>query len=485
MDFSFTNTAVGSANPFSTTLKSSKERLHLKLPQWLYPLLISLAVWRGLVMLSCVAIMIIPFYKGSASRKEHSWLIARRYSIQGSRIPYLVPNRSMVITLCEFFSNGMYFSLACINYLVISLKTYHVFSHNSYLGIWLAGWGLGYACLCNVKGSRRPKFARIFTPMVYNLVWISGSIIPIILMVYWASMTGHTAHSLENRTVFLFTLLAEAAVSWEKDHDLSKISLTTLFTEGQAILKTVEVLSWQLRQWGISWTILAIVVAFFYLFTAQYLLGMMKNLFLLRDTEKLTCREELGFFVWAELEKEFRFLFGSCVVICLALVCEVGAAIYQSLSSGHLDSVQWMTASAIIGHLPGIVISPCLLFQSWRIFTGRHAANEALFHEATSGYTTQELPALASQLLGWDTTVHWGHDTLLEVENFPGLRHLVENERSHIDDRISDPNSQNSPIKISITRSIVTANDTHHGYQIDDSSFKRATTVYDPSERLN
>lgn len=115
----------------------------------------ALAIWHGVIMISCVAILAIPYYKGPSSRKYHSWILSLHYpsrsqstSIQGTwrfrrnhrlfwlnnsylgvffilagwvpgdLVPFVVPNRSVVIAACEFFSNGMYLLLAVLCFAV-------------------------------------------------------------------------------------------------------------------------------------------------------------------------------------------------------------------------------------------------------------------------------------------------------------------------------------------------------------------------------
>lgn len=100
-------------------------------------------------MLSCVAIFIIPFYRGRTSQSKHLWLVKKQYQSgsdgqsrnlschwitvlghsnltfclsytpsrqsQASGIPFLVPHRSMLLMVSEFLSNACLLSIAILN----------------------------------------------------------------------------------------------------------------------------------------------------------------------------------------------------------------------------------------------------------------------------------------------------------------------------------------------------------------------------------
>ncbi|KAG0148657.1 hypothetical protein CROQUDRAFT_654489 [Cronartium quercuum f. sp. fusiforme G11] len=464
---------------------------------WVNPLFIGLAVWHGLVMLSCVTILAIPFYKGPSSRKQHSWMISGHYPLQSSGIPYIVPNRCMVIALCEFFSNVMYLFLAGVCYLWRSTTDSPFFSQYltlwyaigwlfSYLGIWLAGWGLCYACLCDVQRARRQKFARVLTPIVYNTAWMSWSIVTIALMGFLASSMCRSGNSLRESSQRLISLLNEASAAWEDTKDIAEHPLSVLISQRTVILQGVNLLTWKYRQWCLVWIGLDVVLAIFYSFTAVYLLRMTRSLLVRRDIEKLACPGDLPSLIWDELKHEFRFLSRSCGIISTALGCEIGVAVYQFYYGSHLHSMKWTTASVLIVHIPGLVISPSLLFQSWRIFTERNAADDTSFHEAAMDTKIPHLPELASQLLGWQSTIHWGHLQLDNDQNFPGVCELVQQSTANGHHQHMGETAQHkgsAQINIDITRSVVTTEE-NLGFTCS-SDAKHPLTIVLPSSKPN
>lgn len=65
----------------------------------------------------------------------------------------------------------------------------------------------------------------------------------------------------------------------------------------------------------------------------------------------------------------------------------------------------------------------CLSGNQWRIVAESHSKEKTDIHQLQflqSEFETKQLPLMASQLLGWDTTEHWGKISRKSL-NFPGL----------------------------------------------------------------
>lgn len=65
---------------------------------WVVPYLVALIVLKAIMVITCLALMIIPLYQGTARR--HLWLIRRDYATS-CKMPYLLPNKYVAVALCE------------------------------------------------------------------------------------------------------------------------------------------------------------------------------------------------------------------------------------------------------------------------------------------------------------------------------------------------------------------------------------------------
>lgn len=189
-------------------------------PGWALNLLIAFAVWRVLVMLSCVAVLVIPLYRGPASVKKHLWLIRKRFSPEGNllstwscdshiceecwitftfsgdRMPFLVPNRCMT-TLFELVSNALYFIIACLNYQVSPFFR---------LIAWLVSAVLKH-CLCH---RCIPRIAETWKIRPAEFRWQDGECI-----VQYAA--GMSLPALDSVIPLSYTFKRKRVTDWERD----------------------------------------------------------------------------------------------------------------------------------------------------------------------------------------------------------------------------------------------------------------------------
>ncbi|KAH9821915.1 hypothetical protein DFH28DRAFT_1120237 [Melampsora americana] len=107
--------AIG-ANPFRLQVEIAEKTIIPRFPSWALDLLILLAVMRTVIIMSCISIMVIPLFKGAAVQKRHYTLIRRVYTQQWRKTPYLVPNRCMIIAICETISGALYLLSAIGSY---------------------------------------------------------------------------------------------------------------------------------------------------------------------------------------------------------------------------------------------------------------------------------------------------------------------------------------------------------------------------------
>ncbi|KAH9821916.1 hypothetical protein DFH28DRAFT_536396 [Melampsora americana] len=449
-------------NPFSSQLQIARTAIIPHFPSWSLNVLILLAVIRGIIILSCISIMVIPLFKGAASRKRHYTLIRRVYPQQGKKTPYLVPNRCMIIAICETMSGTLYILSAIGSYEFYSggkflegpmtyISTWYGLEIlPGYIGIWLSGWSLVHACLCDLDGKKNSRFSRFLTPSLYNSLWILGTALVIAVHTYWAFRTTVIFSQLESAIHHAFRLLERAVKVWDTNHNISGIPVGRILVAFQKLNQYQDPLKSTVIGWAGTWASFLIVLTIFYLVTVRLLLRMLRHVLQIRDSEAMSMQAQSP--LWIELEKETRFLSFLSVAVTLSVAAQICVAILQAITGAHLLSLEWRMKSALLNHVPGIFMVPAQLIQSWRILCEKTAADESDFHMIPMDFKDREIPQMTSQLLGWDTTIYWGEEPSMKANNFPGLCEVSSNES----DVTPDPNPQKkSGMNIQVIQSTV------------------------------
>lgn len=456
------------ANPFRMQIIQIERIINPQFPAWALAILIFFAVMRGILIVVCIAIMVIPLGKGPASRKKHWFLFRRIYSRPGRCTPYVVPNRSMIIAVGELCSSILYMVAACENYEIYkhlglrpgSIGWYLILWYGltwlpSYIGIMLSAWSLCYACLCDVAEIKNSRFPRMLTPAVYNAAWSSWLIISIALMAYWSILIARNCHATEMIVNRILELLRRAAFSWETD-GTTQISWSVFVHELTLSAHQVDEIGTLIYGWCITWIVLAVLLAVFYLFTVQLLLRMLNQILCKRELDAMVVDAQLSSPIWPELEKEFRFLCKSSSLVTLSILSQIAEVAYQTYSGKNLVKLNWRIASAIATQLPGVFMTPALLVQSWRIVTER--SDESKFQQVPLAFGDQNIPQMTSHILGWDTTVFWDNERELESSNFPGLHEVqsTKSKKTEDDVRVNMQATLRNPTDdISVVRSTV------------------------------
>lgn len=382
----------------------------------------------------------------------------------------------------------------------------------------------------------------------------------------------------------LINQLGQASASWESTHDLTQIPLSEIFPNVKQLFKLSKLITKQTNACFVTWAVLAALLAFvshrfflrteslrgalppppppppvttlpsdcggnwrdgvyeqFYIFTAQYLLRLVRKVLKNRLIEDMSYRKQSSIDLWTELAQEFceftgpdasitypdiltvkprlacmgvywfvllsDFLYWYSIIITVTVGCELVACTFQIFSRHFLFSWvrvshRWYTfccladlkstisfkcrlASTLICQIPGIAMSPALLFQSvsleiiwicnrtrdhwfffvasnswyqWRIFTERQAAEETAFRELASENrdTSSKCPELAADLLVWLRTDFLLDASPIQLENFPGLRKIGETSEECNDSGTVKDFSENH-IAINITQSVNTS----------------------------
>ncbi|KAH9820472.1 hypothetical protein DFH28DRAFT_923766 [Melampsora americana] len=423
------STPVGppNANPFREQIIVVARILNPQFPSWALAILIFFAILRGILILVCASIMVIPLWKGPASRKKHWFLFRRIYPQLGRGIPYVVPNRSMVIAVCELCSSVLYSA--------VNFKTY------KHLGIAHGdrGWYLAL-CLCDVTDVKSSRLPRLLTPIVYNTTWISWSIITIALIAYWAIRMGRHMFDAQRTCDRLLELLKRAAISWER-HDNAQSFWGDLLPTLILAVHGTQLTGTLIVGWCITWIALAVGLA-------VLLLRMLNQILSKRELDTMVVDAQLSSPIWEELEKEFRLLCKTSSLLTLSIISQLFELAYEIYSGKNLTQI----ASALVTQLPGVFMTPALLVQSWRILTER--SDETKFQQVPLAFEDQNIPQMTSHILGWDTTAFWDNQTELEIVNFPGLCEVQSINSRKMEDNTSIT-KQNLTDDISVVRSIV------------------------------
>lgn len=348
-------------------------------------------------------------------------------------MPYLVPNRCMIIVIGELLSNMLYLGEAWFTYRYYTeggeeggfrklwLFWYTASWLPSYLGVVLSSWGLCYACFCEVSGTDKRRSSRIMSPAFYNSIWITWAALATIATVYWASRAITLFSNFQDHFKLMHNMLEHSSTSWDRYHDLEKVPIRLILLDMNTLFHDwAKVRTWMVW-WGNTWAVLGSALLVFYLFVVWVLLTMFKKVLKMREIDSMTVSVAWASPIWVELELEFRFLLRSSFIIALSIGAQVFEGLYQAIAAERLDVRSWRIASVLVSQVPGMCMAPALLLQSWHIFTER-SKNESQFHRVATDATKETIPRMTSQLLGWDTTPYLDEEVNLQVANFPGLR---------------------------------------------------------------
>lgn len=356
-------------------------------PRWTYPGIVAFGVWRALMTISGIAVIAIPFFRGRKSRTKHCWVFRLDQSSSGNVMSYVVPNRSIILTLFEMVSGIMYLLMAFFSFQRFRSPTntarcfnmiwYGVSWLPTYLGIWMSGWGLLYA-------------------------------------------------------------------SYGRDFNLSVIGSKN----SETLQSLARVLS-TLRYWAFCWMCFGFVIAVFYIFLVRRILKTIGKILTFCETRALYCANvpiasvtlnttaknvsKKTTINLTEIRQEFRFLALYNGIICLVLVSELAVAVYQFHATYHVQDPRWESLSAILCMVPTAIMSPALLFQCWRIFTERSNTDDSDFDHSTNSTQKDPQPIFQENLLKSYLGNPLDDPDYFNPENFPGIIDCYDNRLSKSD----------------------------------------------------
>lgn len=119
---------------------------------------------------------------------------------------------------------------------------------------------LGNRSMADVKGHKRTAMSGILTPLVFNFIWISFSVLAIIQAVVWAAVAGKTASSFDRYADRAFVRLKQASDLWSSGLPVPTEYVSDMLAASDRIKKLFVGLSRSVDGWGISWMIVGVSV---------------------------------------------------------------------------------------------------------------------------------------------------------------------------------------------------------------------------------
>ncbi|MBW0473172.1 hypothetical protein O181_012887 [Austropuccinia psidii MF-1] len=361
-----------------------------------FPVLIFFMIIKAITAFGCMALIFIPIFRKRSSSKTHWWLIRRQYLETHNDTPYLVPNRSLVVAVCELMSSLTYIMLAGMSY--VRLK--HQISHHqtliiilcygisflpTFIGLWLAGWGLLYSSHCPHK-KIKSQFTRIFSPRVFNLSWVTGSILFVIIVMQWGILLERYVRVFRQKQEDLVSFSDTAGVLFSNStYRADELVLKELKAKETALNDEFHKLIALFEAWAACWVVLEIFLIVFYIFIFQRLVKLIRRLLRLCEAEKFvilnksdinnspkdSSEDQKSVAAISAFRKRLQFLALYIFSISLALLGEVAVAFANFYASQRLTNLALISVLSILIMLPSTFLSPILLFQAWQVISQR------------------------------------------------------------------------------------------------------------------
>ncbi|KAA1089740.1 hypothetical protein PGT21_028513 [Puccinia graminis f. sp. tritici] len=249
----------------------------------------------------------------------------------------------------------------------------------SWLSIWLTGWSLLHTCQGRRHGSSNTN-ARFPPPWAYNITWISGCFLAIVLAAYacnkFSLMSSELGLDLRN----LHEMMMQRS-GLRADPEIQTLA-SEMQDEIQNFHAELAAQKKVLTGWVTGWMAFGIVLVLFYIFILQLLVRKIRKVLRLCEAEHFrflsqTCDQALhneklkivekSLAPLHALRQELRLLMFSSFSIMMVLLAEVSicACRYWSLKTEHL-SVFMLEFSLISAMIPSVFMSPVLLIQCWK-----------------------------------------------------------------------------------------------------------------------
>ncbi|KAI7946175.1 hypothetical protein MJO29_012563 [Puccinia striiformis f. sp. tritici] len=403
--------------------------------------LLAFAIFKAFTILICLGVIIIPFFQGRIVSKRHLWLTRCTY-IGSSKIPYIVPNRSMVVALFELVASILFVTHICLDYLVTDhpqVTVNKIVFWNtigglpSWLSIWLTGWSLLYMCQGPQHGSSKPN-RRFPPPWAYNLAWISGWFLAFVWVAFNCNNISATTGQvdLEMRNLTQIMIREHGLPVNSPEHRKLALENKAELQHFSDYLARNRALS---LRWVASWIALGIVLVLFYIFILKLLVQKIREVLRQCEAEQFTflnekCDEALQAEKQLIVEKslaplhalrqELRLLrlFSFSIMTVLLAEVFVRACQYWTITQDH-SSEFFIKFSLVSVMIPSVFMSPVLLLQCWKGFTSHAPIRVSQVGSDNQQRDVRQSMEMGSMIKpGWSTLADNAGNTSQNSTNF-------------------------------------------------------------------
>ncbi|KAH9446220.1 hypothetical protein Pst134EA_023218 [Puccinia striiformis f. sp. tritici] len=378
---------------------------------------------------------------GRIVSKRHLWLTRCTY-IGSSKIPYIVPNRSMVVALFELVASILFVTHICLDYLVTDhpqVTVNKIVFWNtigglpSWLSIWLTGWSLLYMCQGPQHGSSKPN-RRFPPPWAYNLAWISGWFLAFVWVAFNCNNISATTGQvdLEMRNLTQIMIREHGLPVNSPEHRKLALENKAELQHFSDYLARNRALS---LRWVASWIALGIVLVLFYIFILKLLVQKIREVLRQCEAEQFTflnekCDEALQAEKQLIVEKslaplhalrqELRLLrlFSFSIMTVLLAEVFVRACQYWTITQDH-SSEFFIKFSLVSVMIPSVFMSPVLLLQCWKGFTSHAPIRVSQVGSDNQQRDVRQSMEMGSMIKpGWSTLADNAGNTSQNSTNF-------------------------------------------------------------------
>lgn len=119
---------------------------------------------------------------------------------------------------------------------------------------------VGGCSLCDEGGIGEKRQRTMLTAFVYNSSWISWSLCVVGFSVFWGIGVGCEEARNNSLASTMFQLLKEGADLLDAQEKVPDSTITSLVAQRAAIIENADTMSIRLRNWGITWSIMGVML---------------------------------------------------------------------------------------------------------------------------------------------------------------------------------------------------------------------------------
>ncbi|KAH9811894.1 hypothetical protein DFH28DRAFT_1062866 [Melampsora americana] len=236
--------------------------------------LIASSVIYFFVLLLCISILAIPFFRGIQARRKHLWLWRKQY-LPGTDAPYLIPNGGLAVVISQLFGCMIFEIYILLSYQVLQSPEF-ARSHYQYFwltisyapgyfGFWYSGFSALYICLFSPNRSAKDhsnNLRHMPPPIIMNTICIGTPILTALGSIGWGIVSVVTARE---KNMAYDAVMAQLANGSDPTSGLQRYALA-----GKRFIA-------QFRWASFCWTVAAFLAVVFYCITIVLFLRLLKG----------------------------------------------------------------------------------------------------------------------------------------------------------------------------------------------------------------